>query len=122
MKLSCCSTWDGNRLLADTLLARLVEDGHPARPGHMLVYPSRHVDRYTDLTLDEMTSVAYLIRAACLLTEAAGYMIAINDGGAAGRRVPHLHVHIIPISESDPLPPGGVRELFFEPGADPWVQ
>lgn len=49
------------------------------------------------------------------------HTIAVNDGPAAGRTVPHLHVHVIPVSVDKPLPRGGVRGLFVPAGEDPWI-
>jgi predicted house-cleaning noncanonical NTP pyrophosphatase (MazG superfamily) len=44
-----------------------------------------------------------------------GYTIGINEGDAAGRTQPHLHIHLIPRYVGDVKnPKGGVRNIFSE--------
>jgi diadenosine tetraphosphate (Ap4A) HIT family hydrolase len=41
------------------------------------------------------------------------YNIGVNDGEAAGRTIPHLHVHIIPRHQGDVTnPTGGIRNII----------
>lgn len=118
--MDCCRTWDDNVLIAATPLMRLVFDAYPVAPGHALVYPIRHVDRLAELTTYERLDLLHLVALAQdYLTD---HTIAVNDGPAAGRTVPHLHVHVIPRRAGDVADPrGGVRQLFVRPGDDPWL-
>jgi diadenosine tetraphosphate (Ap4A) HIT family hydrolase len=116
-ELTCCSTWDDNQVIAENETMRLVRDGFPVRPGHSLVIPRRHVVRYADLTDQEALDLHRLIR----LSPLCDLMISINDGRAAGRTISHLHVHVIPILDDDPLPAGGIRGLFVPTGRDPYL-
>lgn len=120
IRLPCCATWDDNELLAETPLMRAALDAYPVVPGHVLVYPKRHVDRLVDLAGQERLD---LIRLISLVQDLDGdHTIAINDGPHAGRTVPHLHVHVIPRRAGDvPDPRGGVRQLFVAPAQDPWI-
>lgn len=73
---------------------------YPYNPGHLIVFPKRHItdvrelnetekraiDRTVDLSLDILDSVY----------SPAGYNIGYNLGLAAGGSIEHLHLHIIP--------------------------
>jgi histidine triad (HIT) family protein len=46
-----------------------------------------------------------------------GYTIGVNEGEAAGRTVPHLHIHIIPRYKGDvDDPTGGIRHIISGKG------
>lgn len=84
----------------------------PILAGHVLVIPFRPVQRLTDLTLDEVTSVFTTVQRvqrmlakvyftstnneSSNLLEGGSFNIAIQDGKDAGQTVPHVHCHIIP--------------------------
>lgn len=120
--LPCCATWDDNQVIAQTPLMRAVHDGHPVTEGHALVYPRRHVDRLTDLWINEMQELVYLITHVQRLSPVADFTIGINDGELAGRTVPHLHVHVIPRRHGDVADPrGGIRRLLLDAADDPWI-
>jgi len=72
----------------------------PILPGHVLVCPRRVVLRYKDMTVEEIMDHALAVQKVTKMLErvhgAAGANIAIQDGGAAGQSVPHVHTHIIP--------------------------
>ncbi len=121
--MECCSTWDGNVLLAETVLAHARLDGFPVTPGHTLVIPKRHVVSFTELTTPELLDVRDLIADVCQSSDADSFTIGINDGPDAGRTIDHLHIHVIPRRAGDvPDPRGGVRRVLIpEASADPWV-
>ncbi|MFP4614944.1 MAG: HIT family protein [Thiohalorhabdus sp.] len=109
-------------LAADRVLwsddhVRVVADGFPVTPGHMLIITRRHVGSYFQTTDAERASIAAALDAAKGLAEQDfqpdGFNIGINDGPAAGQTVPHLHVHLMPRYAGDAEDPrGGVRWLF----------
>lgn len=97
-------------------------DNFPASPGHVEIVPFRHVDSYFDLREREVSDLAVLSRRvkAYLARQfnPDGYTIGVNDGSAAGRTVPHLHLHIIPRWFGDVEDPrGGIRCVL--PGLSP---
>lgn len=71
---------------------------NPLRPGHTLVVPIEEVDHWLDLDLDLMqhlTGVARTIGQAQMQAfrpARIGLMIA-------GLEVPHVHLHVVPISD-----------------------
>lgn len=102
------------RVIDENATAIVIRDAYPVSPGHTLLIPKRHVGSFFSLSEQERSQLLSLLdHAKRTLDEALhphGYNIGINDGGAAGQTVPHLHVHLIPRFEGDvPDPRGGVR-------------
>lgn len=121
MTRPCCHTWNNNHPIADTTLMRAVHDAHPVRPGHALIYPIRHVNHFTQLTTTEYAHMRDLLDAITTAADVEDATIAINDGTNAGRTIPHLHIHVIPHTPTNPLPRGGIRRLFIpNPHEDTW--
>lgn len=107
----------------NTMYARL--DNFPAHKGHIEIVPFRHVDSFFDLTTEEIIDFYNLSKSMREYLDEKfapdGYTIGINDGPAAGRTVPHLHVHIIPRKFGDvPDPRGGIRRMFPDCNPDSW--
>ena len=74
---------------------------YPYNNGHVMVVPYRHLARFGDLSIEELTEIGVLIqRAEAALVEAYqphGFNIGVNLGKPAGAGVlDHLHVHIVP--------------------------
>ncbi len=73
---------------------------YPYNPGHLLLYPRRHVEDVRELTAEEERRLASLQRWLLGLLDQAfaphGYNIGYNMGGAAGASINHLHLHLIP--------------------------
>lgn len=122
MTRSCCTTWDANQVIAETRRMRAVLDAYPVVPGHVLVYPTRHVEWFDELRPTEALDLHRLVAEVQRRT-ITSWTIGINDGPAAGRTVSHLHVHVIPRRLGDvPDPRGGVRRLLIpDPASDPWI-
>jgi ATP adenylyltransferase len=73
---------------------------YPYNPGHLLIYPQRHLEDVREFTLEEETRIAELQRYLLDLLDREysprGYNIGFNMGAAAGASIDHLHLHIIP--------------------------
>ncbi|MFQ3548035.1 MAG: HIT domain-containing protein [Termitinemataceae bacterium] len=73
---------------------------YPYNPGHLLVYPNRHVKDIRELTLAEILSINSILRLALTVLDReyqpSGYNIGCNMGLNAGASIEHLHYHIIP--------------------------
>jgi ATP adenylyltransferase len=73
---------------------------YPYNPGHLLVFPKRHVVDIRELTrpergeLDELTDECLTILDETM--KPAAYNIGYNMGVPAGASIEHLHLHIIP--------------------------
>lgn len=83
---------------SDAVLAFL--DAHPSSRGHALVIPKTHAEGLRQLPEGEVGPLFAGVRAVMGLLEAAldpaGLTLGWNHGWAAGQRVGHLHVHVIP--------------------------
>lgn len=72
----------------------------PIVPGHCLVSPKRHVERFEDLSDEEITRIGQVIKQvhAAVVQEfqTSSYLLVQKNGRQAGLSVPHVHVHHIP--------------------------
>jgi ATP adenylyltransferase len=73
---------------------------YPFNPGHLMVFPIRHIVDFRELNEKEIIHLSKLI-AKCqdMLTEMynpTGFNIGFNQGNAAGASIKHLHVHVVP--------------------------
>lgn len=101
----------------DLVLAYL--DINPFAEGHTLVIPKAHSQGLLDT--DDATLAAIISRVkkvAAHIKEALpcdGFNILQNNGEAAGQTVHHIHFHIIPRRNGDPLAfvnaPGDMEKL-----------
>ena len=93
----------------------VLHDLYPVTPGHLLVVPRRHVDRWSDASTEERGALLAdtdRARELALARDATieGFNIGWNDGAAAGQTVMHLHIHVIPRRAGDVEDPrGGIR-------------
>ncbi len=88
-------------------------DIHPSSRGHALVIPKAHAERL-DLLEDRhvgplFSGVKRVMRLLEKTLRPEGLNIGWNHGWAAGQRVNHLHVHVIPRYAGDGG--GGVQYL-----------
>jgi diadenosine tetraphosphate (Ap4A) HIT family hydrolase len=69
--------------------------------GHTLVVPKRHVERFEDLSADELLDIQLtaqkVTRAVMAAFNVQDTFQMQKNGVAAGQTVPHYHLHIIPI-------------------------
>ncbi len=73
---------------------------YPYNPGHMMIFPVRHVEDVRELTAEEESRLCAVQRYMLDLLERAyaphAFNIGFNMGHAAGASIEHLHLHIIP--------------------------
>ncbi len=73
---------------------------YPYNPGHLLIVPTRHVERFRDLTDQERQAIVGLIAKAqdALQSQLGciGFNTGINEGPGSGASIAHLHVHLVP--------------------------
>lgn len=99
-------------------------DINPLAEGHLLIIPKIHRERLDEMSPEEVVAITRhlprLARAVMVATGAGAYNVLQNNGPAAQQSVGHVHFHIIPRREGDPLgyrwpassyPPGRGEEL-----------
>jgi ATP adenylyltransferase len=73
---------------------------YPYNPGHLFLYPVRHLEDVRALTEEEAGRqaklVGYFLDRLEDVYHPAGFNIGYNMGRSAGASLPHLHQHIIP--------------------------
>ncbi len=94
-KLKTQKVFEDERFLA-------VLEINPANPGHILVFPKKHL---ADLHALENSLVDFLLLihnlSSSLLKFNAGVNVLVSLGVLAGQKFPHLVVHILPRVEKD---------------------
>jgi histidine triad (HIT) family protein len=77
----------------------------PVLPGHCLIIPKRHVQRFEMLTDEEMTQIGRVIKkvnqAVAKVFNTPSYLILQKNGSEVGQSVPHVHFHYIPRQKGD---------------------
>lgn len=73
---------------------------YPYNPGHLMIFPNRHLEDIREYTRAEEARITELTREALdVLSHThgpSGFNIGYNMGGVAGASIDHLHQHIIP--------------------------
>jgi len=112
---SPCSFCASERpLVAEGQLWVAFRDAYPVNQGQTLLVPRRPVASFRDLSAEGFAELPKLILEVTGLLDAElspdGYNYGVNDGGAAGQTV--FHVHVIPRFDKDTSDPrGGVRKV-----------
>jgi diadenosine tetraphosphate (Ap4A) HIT family hydrolase len=92
----------------------------PCRPGHAMVIPKRPAVLLKDLTATEQQDLFKLMvdyqqywrEAHPELAEHTHFSIFINDGKYAGQSVPHVHIHVVPVTADKPVAVGSLRHAL----------
>ena len=94
-------------------------DINPFSEGHTLVIPKAHTTGLLDTPEETLAALLARVKkvAAHLKTALGcdGFHILQNNGAAAGQTVGHIHFHIVPRREGDPIEfanrPGDMEQL-----------
>ncbi len=73
---------------------------YPYNPGHLMLFPQRHIEDLREYTAEEQRRLDHLVRETLNILDRThtprAYNIGYNMGPAAGASIPHLHLHVIP--------------------------
>jgi ATP adenylyltransferase len=73
---------------------------YPYNPGHVMLFPARHVEDPRELDAEELAQLARLQNLTLDVLKAeynpAGFNVGYNVGAAAGASIAHLHLHVVP--------------------------
>lgn len=89
-----------NLTICETELSIISVNLFPYNPGHMIIFPKRHMLSIKDLTDSEVLDMHRLrVKALDILStawRAQGFNLGFNLGKNAGGSIPHIHEHIVP--------------------------
>ncbi len=76
---------------------------NPANPGHILLFPKRHIAIFPMLNNDELESLPRILKKleTSLLTLSQSSNILISDGPHSGNKFEHLVINFIPRQKND---------------------
>lgn len=81
--------------------AKAFMDNHPMAPGHMLIVPKAHVATGFDAAPADQEAMSVLLNEAKTYLDARyqprAYQIFSHVGVAAGQKVAHAHIHLVPV-------------------------
>lgn len=117
-------TYDSGNIFARILAGeakfhRAYEDEHvlaimdvmPRADGHALVLPRAPCADFLTLPAEAMSGVfsatQKLSRAVKAAFGADGVLVAVRNGASAGQVIFHMHIHVIPRHQGQPLKPPG---------------
>lgn len=90
---------DNQKFYEDDLVFALYTH-KPIFPGHCLIIPKRHVERFEMLTDAEITQIGRVIKKVNQVVEktfnTSSYLLLQKNGREVGQSVPHVHFHYIP--------------------------
>jgi diadenosine tetraphosphate (Ap4A) HIT family hydrolase len=92
-------------------------DDFPISPGHCEIISKEHIDSFFELAPEQVLSLYDLVKDVKQIVDERfhpdAYNVGLNNGEAAGRTVPHLHMHLIPRYKGDvENPRGGIRNII----------
>lgn len=101
----------------ETKSLRVLVDYAPRIKGHLLVIPKRHVVSAHELSKEEWGELGEVIPKIVAVFEKAlntnQYMIFEKNGPLAYQEIPHVHFHLMPVTEA------GSWEFIFKNYAPP---
>ena len=94
-------------------------DINPFSEGHTLVIPKAHTTGLLDTPEETLAALIARVKKVAAHIKTAlgcdGFHILQNNGAAAGQTVGHIHFHIVPRREGDPIEfanrPGDMEQL-----------
>ncbi len=115
-----CNPYRKLQLLTESATAYAIFDGYPASKGHTLVIPKRHTSSYFNLPLKEQSACWLMVNKVQEILTAKfqpdGFNVGINISKAAGQRMMHTGIHIIPRYHGDTIDSnGGMRSVIPQP-------
>tara|TARA_B100001167_G_scaffold186556_1_gene147842 strand:- start:321 stop:728 length:408 start_codon:yes stop_codon:yes gene_type:complete len=100
------------KILKETSNSICFMDSFPLAKGHVLIIPKNHHEKIQDMSSDENTDLFSLVHAMISKIDSitGSTLVAIHNGKDAGQEIPHVHVHLVPRSNSDSA--GPIHSMF----------
>ena len=103
-----CEIISGNikaRKLYETEHSIAILDAFPLKDGHSLIISKSHKPKIQDLSLienrDIFDTLYFLTEKIEKSMNCNSSLVGIHNGKDAGQEIPHFHIHVIPIADSD---------------------
>ena len=105
VKCILCSILSGSKKVVDLTVLKtpfsiLSINLYPYSPGHLLLFPRRHITDITGMNQAEWLDTANCMKSAIKilrkLYKPRAFNIGMNMGHAAGASISHIHWHIVP--------------------------
>lgn len=95
----------------------------PYNPGHLLIFPLRHITDLRELSRGEVLEMQRLLHRLMDMLESSynprGFNIGYNVGDTSGASIEHLHCHIVPRHRNEigvlEMVSGGARVIVEDP-------
>jgi histidine triad (HIT) family protein len=100
------------KILKETFHSICFMDAFPLAKGHVLIIPKNHHEKIQDMSSDENTDLFSLVHTMISKIDSitGSTLVAIHNGKDAGQEIPHVHVHLVPRSNSDSA--GPIHSMF----------
>jgi len=100
----------------DELIVALYSN-KPLFPGHCLIIPKRHIERFEELSDKEVSQLYQTLKkvnqVVAHVFETSAYLLLQKNGTEVGQSVPHVHMHYIPRQEGDDSTVKFIMRLFI---------
>lgn len=112
-----CNPTKSLTLLTESSNAYAIYDPYPIGRGHALVIPKRHMANYFELPFEEQSACWLMVdRVQAFLKQEFnpdGFNVGINVNPAAGQKMKHASIHVIPRYWGDAgAKKGGMRSII----------
>ena len=100
-----CALRDSDKRVPDLVVLRhelmiVTLNLYPYNPGHLMIFPRRHLNDIRQFTQEEVLVMHQLqersMHALETLYNPRGFNIGFNVGQASGASIEHIHCHLIP--------------------------
>jgi len=100
------------KIIKETFHSICFMDAFPLAKGHVLIIPKNHHEKIQDMSSDENTDLFSLVHTMISKIDSitGSTLVAIHNGKDAGQEIPHVHVHLVPRSNSDSA--GPIHSMF----------
>lgn len=73
---------------------------YPYNPGHIMIFPARHIEDFLDLADEEAMELHRLTAMSIRILKSefnpSGFNLGYNIGKGSGESIAHIHQHIVP--------------------------
>lgn len=100
------------KILKETSDSLSFLDAFPLAKGHVLVIPKNHHQKIQDMSEKENYDLFSLVHTMISKVDSmtGSTLLAVHNGKDAGQEVPHVHVHLVPRSNTDSA--GAIHSMF----------